>query len=213
MPSRTTSSSRPRGRRPGPTRTRQEILAAARAVFGERGFAAGTVKEIALRADVDPALVIQFFGSKQDLFVAAMELPFDPAAAVATIVTGRRSEIGARMVETFLRLWDDAEVGPRMLVLVRSAATHEAAAARLRELVETSILGAVAQELGVADAPLRVQLVAAQLVGLGFARHVLGLEPLASTDAAELRELVGPVIQRYLTGPIAPGHRSRAAAS
>jgi AcrR family transcriptional regulator len=201
-PARKTGGSRPRGRRPGPSRTREEILTSARAVFGERGFAGATVKEIAVRANVDPALIIQFFGSKQRLFAAALELPFDPAAAVAAVLTGPRNRIGARMVETFLRLWDDPEVGPRMLVLVRSAATHEAAAARLRDLVETSILGAVAKELGLPDAALRVQLVGSQLVGLGFARHVLGLQPLASTDPAELRELIGPVIQRYLTGRI-----------
>jgi AcrR family transcriptional regulator len=199
------TTSRPRGRRPGPSRTREDILAAARAAFAEDGFAGGTVRAIARRAGVDPALVIQFFGSKDELFAAAMELPFAGADVVARVLDGPRDQLGARMVTAFLDLWDDPQVGPRMLGLLRSAATHEAAARRLRELVEGQILGPVAASLDVPDAPLRAELVGSQLVGLGFARYVLGLEPLRSADRETLVRLLAPTVQQHL----APRQRLR----
>jgi AcrR family transcriptional regulator len=197
----TAGTSRPRGRRPGRSTTRDDVLAAAREAFSELGFEKATIRDIAARAGVDPALVMQFFASKHGLFVAAMELPFDPAAVVAAVLDGPESDLGVRMVATFLRMWDDPDSGPRMVGLLRAAATQEAAAARLRELIEDQILGPVADRLAGADARLRVQLVGSQLVGLGFARYVLRLEPLASAPADELCRRIGPTVQRYVSGP------------
>ena len=191
---------RPRGRRPGPTSTRDDVLAAARAVFADHGYDGATIRAIAARADVDPALIIQFFASKDGLFAAAMELPFDAAAAVDTILSGPRSRTGERIVSTFLRLWDDPEIGPQMLGLVRSASTHAAAAARLRELIDHRLLSPIAESLAADDAHLRAQLVGAHLVGLGFARYVVQLRPLTSAPAEELVRYIGPAVQRYLTG-------------
>jgi AcrR family transcriptional regulator len=202
---------RPRGRRPGPNSTREDILRAARAAFSEQGYDGGTVRDIARRAAVDPALVMHFFGSKDELFASAMELPFDSEQLVATLLDGPREELGSRMVAAFLRLWEDPEIGPRMLGLVRSAATHELAAQRLRDLVDAQILGPVAATLDAPDARLRAELVGAQLVGLGFARYILGIEPLASADAQTLRRLLAPAVQQHLTAApaVAAGERER----
>jgi AcrR family transcriptional regulator len=191
---------RPRGRRPGTGSAREDVLRAARSAFAELGFNAATVRGIAARASVDPALVLQFFGSKEQLFAAAMELPFDSDQVVARILDGPRAQIGSRMLATFLEMWDSPEAGPRMVALIRSASTHERAADRLREIVVAEILEPVAAALDAPDARLRAALAGSQLVGLGFTRYVLGLEPLASASPAELDRQIAPAIQRYLTG-------------
>jgi AcrR family transcriptional regulator len=144
--------------------------------------------------------VLQFFGSKEQLFAAAMELPFDSDQVVARILDGPRAQIGSRMLATFLEMWDSPEAGPRMVALIRSASTHERAADRLREIVVAEILEPVAAALDAPDARLRAALAGSQLVGLGFTRYVLGLEPLASAPPAELDRQIAPAIQRYLTG-------------
>ncbi len=73
--------SRPaRGRRPGnPAITRQSILEAARATFARAGYERATIRAIASAAAVDPALVHHYFGTKEELFVAAHEIPISPA--------------------------------------------------------------------------------------------------------------------------------------
>jgi AcrR family transcriptional regulator len=193
----TADAPRRRGRRPGQSTTREEVLTAARAAFAEQGYEAATIREIARRAAVDPSLVVQYFASKERLFAAAMDLPFDPAAAVSAIVDGPPSAAGTRMVTTFLRLWDHPETGPRMLALLRSAATHPAAADRLRDLIDGQLLGPVAERLAAPQARLRAHLIGSQLVGLGFARYILRLEPLASASLEEICQLVAPAVQHY----------------
>lgn len=191
---------RPRGRRPGPSRTREEILAAARSAFAEAGFKATTIRQVAARAKVDPALVMQQFGSKQGLFDAAMELPFDAPAMVARVTDGPRTKIGERLVTEFLALWDDPEIGPQMVGLLRSATSDREAAELMRRVIGGRLMAPVARAAGLDEADLRAQLVWSQMVGLGMARYVLRLEPLAAAPASEVVAWLAPTVQRYLTG-------------
>ena len=85
------------GRRPGPSRTRQAILEVAREEFARRGLDATTVRQIAGRAGVDPAMIAHHFGSKQQLFLAALQVPFDPAVEIAQVLAGPRDELAARL--------------------------------------------------------------------------------------------------------------------
>ena len=50
-----------------------------------------------------------------------------------------------------------------------------------------------------ADAELRVELVASHLAGLAFARYQLKIEPIASAAIDDLVAWLGPTVQRYLT--------------
>jgi hypothetical protein len=59
----------------------------------------------------------------------------------------------------------------------------------------------VAAEFGVADAELRVELVASHLAGLAFARYQLRIEPIASATIDDLVTWLGPTVQRYLADP------------
>jgi AcrR family transcriptional regulator len=185
------------GRRPGATNTRDEILDAARACFAERGLASTSVRAVAQRAGVDPALVHHYFGTKEQVFVAAMELPFAPAELVPKILDGPADRLGERLVRTFLGVWADPDFRAPMLGMLRSAMTGEQGAAMLREFVGSALLGRIAAAAGPAD-PLRLQAAAAQMVGVVILRHVVRIEPMASASEDDLVALVAPSVQRYL---------------
>jgi AcrR family transcriptional regulator len=201
MPERT---GRRPGRRPGANQTRQAILSAARAEFAEHGFGGATVRAIARSADVDPALVLHFFGSKRVLFTAATSWPFETSEALERIVTGPRSRLGHRMVAFMLSVWEDPERREPMLGMLRAATTDPQAAELVKDSFMTLVLGPVGETLDKPDAELRMTFCSSQLIGLGIARYILHMEPLASLDAEQTVEIVGPSLQRYMTGKLGP---------
>jgi len=203
------------GRRPGESRTREAILDAARKRFGDHGYDGATIRGIAGDAGVDPALVHHFYGTKERLFAAAMRLPVVPSEIITFVLGAERerlgeefgSRIGELLTGTMLRAWDVADIRTAFLGLLRSAATSEQGVAMLREFVTSTIVASLTQVAGLGDdaeGRFRATLVASQVIGLGFARYVLGLEPLASASTEDLVAAIGPTMQRYLTGDIAP---------
>jgi AcrR family transcriptional regulator len=195
-------STRRSGRRPGDTGTRDAILAAAKESFAASGYDATTIRGVGRAAGVDPALVHHFFGTKQDLFVAAMELPVDPAKIVPALLAEGIDGLGERLVRMFLLIWDGIPGQSPMLALLRSATSNEQAAAMLREFLSHAMLGPVARAAGRDRPELRASLVGSQAMGLAFARYVVRLEPLATADADTIVSAIGPTIQRYLTGEL-----------
>jgi AcrR family transcriptional regulator len=191
-----------RGRRPGASRTREAILAAARRQFAERGYERTSLRTIAAEAKVDAALIAHFFGSKQRLFVSVVEPPFDPEEVVPGVIAGPRSRTGERLARVIVTLLEDPEARGRAVGLVRAAATEPAAARMVRDLLTRRILTPVARSLGVGDALLRANLVGSQVVGLVMARYVVRVEPLASLPPERLVSAIAPTLQRYLTGPL-----------
>ncbi|RIV38348.1 TetR/AcrR family transcriptional regulator [Micromonospora radicis] len=193
------------GRRPGNPATRDAILDAARAAFAQRGFDASTIRAIAASAGVDPALVHHYFGNKDQLFLAAMQAPVDPRELLPKVLAGDRDGLGERLVRMFLTVWD-SPAGTAGVALLRSAVSNEWTARLLREFLATQVLRRVLDHLDVdpAELPLRGSLVATQLIGLAMMRHVVRLEPVASATPESLVALVGPTVQRYLTGDL-PG--------
>lgn len=187
------------GRRPGQTETREHILAAARSQFGSKGYDGATIRGIAAEAGVNPALVHHFFGTKNEVFVAALQLPVNPDVLVETILGGDRSEVGERILRLFLLLWETE--GPRQSFfgLLRSVSTNEQAASMLRQFMERAVLAQVAAALDVPK--LRLTGMASQVMGVALARYVVRVEPLASASHDEVVALVGPVIQHYVDGP------------
>ena len=190
------------GRRPGDSGTRAAILEAARDSFAERGFDRTTIRGVAAEAGVDPALVHHYFGAKDDLFAAAMELPFNPAEVLPEVLSGGVDGLGERMVRLFFSVWD-SEAGRRPLqALLRAATSDERAAETIRQFFQHAVIARVAQSLGSPDAELRASLVGSQIAGLAMARYILRLEPIASTDPETVVAAVAPTLQRYLTGDI-----------
>jgi AcrR family transcriptional regulator len=191
------------GRRPGVSGTREAILDAARRAFAEQGYQQATIRGVAELAGVDPALVHHYFGTKQDLFVAAVQLPINPVPQLMAVLGEDPDRTGERIVEVFLSVWDHAADRSPLLALIRSAVGDERAAAMLREFITEEVLGQLAHRLGSPDARLRATLVGSQLIGLAMARYIIRVEPLASAPAADLAAAVGPTLQRYLTGDVA----------
>ncbi|MCW2864019.1 MAG: TetR family transcriptional regulator [Actinoallomurus sp.] len=191
-----TAPARRPGRRPGRSSSRDDILAAARVLFGERGYDKASIRAIAAAAGVDPALVHHFFGAKEELFAAAMEFPVDPETILPLILAGPRAEIGERLVRTFLRFWSDPRLRPQFVGIIRSATTSETGATLLRDFITSQLFARVAAVLEVPG--LNLNAAAAQLVGVVMFRYVLEMEPMASASDDELVALLAPTIQRYL---------------
>jgi AcrR family transcriptional regulator len=195
---------RPTGRRPGNPGTREAVLAAARAAFAERGFDGATIRGIATAAGVDPALVHHYFGSKDKLFLAAVQAPADPGALLPEVLTAPPDELGTSIVRLLLKVWE-GPARPAGLALVRSAVSNEWTAKLLREFLVSQVLRRVMAtlDLSPAEREARGALVASQLIGVVMARYVLQVEPLASASPESLVAAIGPNVQRYLTGDIA----------
>jgi AcrR family transcriptional regulator len=170
------------GRRPGNQDTRRSILDAAREVFADKGFDGASIRAIAGEAKVDPALVHHYFGTKDKLFLASMNMP---------------------LVRLVLSVWD-SPAGTAAVALFRSAMSNEWTARLLREFVVTQVLRRAIRELGLPgeEAGLRSALVASQIAGLAVTRYVLKIEPVASADPETLVRAIGPNVQRYLTGEL-----------
>lgn len=187
------------GRRPGTSTSSAEILEAARVLFAERGFRATTVRAVAAAAGVNPALVHHHFGSKDGLFVAAMDLPVNPADLIVDAVSsGPRDELGERLARVFVRLWSDPVTGPRVLATLRTVTATEEGAGMVRTFAEGFMLERVSAALGIP--PLRVAGAMTQLIGLALGTVVLRIGPLAEASEDELVELIAPSVQRYLDG-------------
>ena len=190
-----------RGRRPGAPDTRAEVLTAARASFAEKGFRGTTIRAVASAAGVDPALVHHYFGTKDDLFVAALQIPVDPREVLAPVVAAGPDGAGERLLRTFLGVWDDPEIQPGLLAMVRSLVADDTGGL-VRDAFIPVVVGPVLAGL-VADRPeVRIPLVASQVVGLIVARYVIALPPMAEMPAEDVVARVGPVLQHYLTGEL-----------
>jgi AcrR family transcriptional regulator len=202
------------GRRTGDSGTREAILQAAREQFADRGYDGATIRVIAAAAGVDPALVHHFYGTKERLFAAAMQLPFVPSEAITVALANRPADQppGAHLVRTALTLWDSPGVREAFVGILRSAVTSDQAAAMLREFVSQAILAPVANLASRTDpeqTPFRTSLVGSHMLGLALARYILQLPPIATADADALAAAIGPTIDRYLTGDIGAGPHGR----
>jgi AcrR family transcriptional regulator len=195
------STERSRGRRPGGPDTRGQILEAARTAFAEKGFGRTTIRSVAAGAGVDPALVHHYFGSKDDLFLAALRIPADPRELVPQVFAGGLDGAGLRLVRLVLSVWDDPETRMPLVALLRSSFAQEGPENLLEAGLMRLVLAPLREVLPAAEADRRAQLVATQMLGLIVARYVLCLEPLASMAVEELVAWVAPNVQRFLDGP------------
>lgn len=186
------------GRRAGAQDTRAAILAAARAAFAARGYTATSIRQVAAAAEVDPALVLHYFGSKRGLFGASTGLG-DISEVFEELFAGPLDALGERLVRFYVRLVD-APSSP-VLALLRSAASDEEAARVVREFITDEVVERLAERLDVPDARLRGTLVGSQVVGLAMLRRVVRLEPIASADEETVVAWLAPTIARYLTAP------------
>lgn len=199
-----TGTTRRRGRptRAEATDTRDHILTVAREEFSERGYEKTSVRGIAKTAGVDAALVHHYFGTKEQVFEAAVEVAFAPALYEhTTLADGPLDSIGERLTRFIFGIWENPTTRTPLLAILRSAVNNESAAAVFRRLVAAQLLRRVAARVELPDAELRAELAAAQLVGCAMLRYVIKVEPLASADLERIVTRVAPVVQGHLTAP------------
>jgi AcrR family transcriptional regulator len=190
-----------RGRRAGSSNTRDAILAAAKKSFATDGFAATTIRKIAKDAGVDPALVMQFYGSKDVLFAASLAVSADALNSMADAFEGPVEGLGKRVTRAFLSLWEQKSGdGEALMAMQRAAMSSEVAASQLRDFVQYRLIEVVSPKIhGHADAPLRAGLASAMLVGVIVARNMVRIPVIADEGQEAVIELVGSAIQTILT--------------
>jgi AcrR family transcriptional regulator len=193
--------SRGRGRPPGRTETRADILAVARRRFLADGYDGVTMRAIAEEAGVDAALISYHFGSKRGLFGASLRLPANPPEILAGALAGPLPELPERLLRAVLGAWDDPERGAALRAFAGAALADPDVARLFREMAEREMIGRIADRLGRADASRRAAVAASQVAGLIFVRYVVQLEPLASMPADELVQRVAPALRVALAGP------------
>lgn len=193
--------SRGPGRRPGSPDTRAVILDAARGLFAQRGVKGTTIRAVAAQAEVDPALVHHYFGTKDDLFMASLQIPVDPRELLAPVVAQGPDGAGERILRTLLSVWDDPELRKPLLSMLRGIGEPEGQVV-LRDGFLEVVIRPIITQLAPDRPELRMPLLASQLVGLILVRYLVEVEPVASLPAEDLVAIHGPMVQRLLTGEL-----------
>ena len=196
-------SSRRRGRRPGESSARADILEAARARFAERGYERTTLRAIAGDAGVDPSLISHYFGSKEGLLREALRPPEDLVELVSsTLASAPHDRVGEEFVATAVSVWDRPAMRPVIAGAFRSAVSRDRALLTVQELIRGTVIAAL-ENSTTADQPRRrAQLVAVHMMGILAARYVFELQEIVAMTPEEVARAVGPSIQRLLFDPI-----------
>jgi len=194
-----------RGRRPlGSPDARRAVLDAARELFAELGFERTTMRAVAARAGVDPALIYHYFGDKDGLLFAALQPPVDAATAFAGLADAA-DRTGEELVRRLVSLWEERpEIREQMAAILRTGLSHDHAGRLLRDILSSFILAALGDVLARDRRELRVALIGSHIGGLMLARYILKVPGAAAASPEDLVQAVGPTVQRYLTGDIGP---------
>lgn len=202
--------------RPGPRGERGElaarILASARARFAMDGFAGTTVRAIARDAGVDPALVHHYFGTKDALLGACIELPTGFLDRIRAAWQSPIESMGRTLVRTTLENWRSEDSEPVLRAVLLIAAHHEPTREQLRKIITGQLMGPAAIGRSESERTTRAGLIASQLLGLGLVRYVWQIEPLASLDESVIIDAVGATVQRYVDGDLGHAQSSSHAA-
>jgi AcrR family transcriptional regulator len=194
---------------PGPRDERgvlaARILAAARGEFADNGWAGTTIRAVARLADVDPALVYHYFGSKEGLLDAATNPPQKFLENVAKVWTTPVDGLGVALITLLLASWADDEIGPTLRAILQTAAHEPSTREKLRRVVAGSLMGV--SELGgdEQDRLIRSGLISSQMMGFALMRYVWRIEPIASMNDGEAIAAIAPNLQRYVNGDLTIG--------
>jgi AcrR family transcriptional regulator len=181
------------GMRRSSEQTKAVILAAAREQFAKSGFERATIRAIAADADIDPSMVMRYFGNKDQLFAAAADFDLE----LPDLSNIDRDRLGAALVEHFMNRWERDEV---LIVLLRASATNPEAAQRMRAMFATQLLPVMAK-INPDQPERRAALIATQTLGLALCRYVLQLPPIVDMSREDAVAWLGPTVQRYLDAP------------
>ena len=191
---------------PGPRDERgvlaARIVAAARDEFAQHGWAGTTIRAVAREADVDPALVYHYFGSKEGLLDAATNPPQKWLENVAKVWTTPIEDLGGALSKLLLASWADDEIGPTLRAILQTAAHEPSTREKLRRVVEGSLMGVSQLGSDERDRLIRSGLVASQMMGFALMRYVWKIEPIASMTDDEAIAAIAPNLQHYVDGDL-----------
>ncbi|GFG97993.1 TetR/AcrR family transcriptional regulator [Mycobacterium timonense] len=191
---------------PGPRDERgvlaARITASARDEFAEHGWAGTTIRAVARSADVDPALVYHYFGSKEGLLDAATNPPQQWLDRVAEVWATPVERLGSALLTLLLASWADDEIGPTLRAILQTAAHEPATRDKLRRVVEGSLMGVSGLGSDERDRLVRSGLVSSQMMGFALMRYVWKIEPVASMTDDEALAAIAPNLQRYVNGDL-----------
>ena len=194
---------------PGPRDERgvlsARILAAARDEFAQHGWAGSTMRAVARAADVDPALVYHYFGSKEGLLDAATNPPQKWLESVAKVWTTPVDQLGAALITLLLASWADDEIGPTLRAILQTAAHEPSTREKLRRVVEGSLMGVSGLGTDERERLVRSGLISSQMMGFALMRYVWKIEPIASMSDDEAIAAVSPNLQHYVDGDLTTG--------
>ncbi len=191
----------PRGRRPGDEDTRERILDSARRLFAQRGFERASMRVIARDAEVDPALIVHYFGSKQGLLEECLQLPLDPRVVLSAAAQAPPDQRGELLVRALVAAWERPELQQHLLGMLRTGTSHDTARVALQRTLHDAVQPVVAG-LATDDPDRRSALVMSQIAGLAITRYFLQIPEVVALTPDEIVAAVGPTVQRYLTGPL-----------
>jgi len=185
---------------PRSQRSRAAILRAARRHFAAQGYDGATIRAIAAQANIDPAMVMRYYGSKAGLFASASAIDLH----LPDLNGVERARLGEVVVRHFLTLWEGDLADDALIFILRTAVTNKAGAVRLQTIFADQVAQPIAAALNDPGATRRAAMVGTQLLGLALCRYILQLEPIASLTPEALIADLAPTVQRYLTEPLAP---------
>lgn len=189
--------------RGGSAATRKVILEAARARFARDGFTGATIRKIAADAGVDPSLVMQYFGSKDDLFASVMAVGPNTMSRISNAFDGPGDGVGERVTRAFLEVWSgDPEISEPLLALLRAAIGNRRATVHLRELIQKRVIDDLSPLLrDSSDMATRIEIASSMLVGVVLGRQLVEIEALVKEDLDALVAYIAPSIQTLLGPP------------
>ena len=186
------------GRRPGPSQTREQIIRAAREQFAERGYTRTTLRSVAAAAHVHPGLLHHYFGTKQQLYRDALDLPVDPWEVLARLLTGTpRDQLADALTRQFVSTWRDPASGTRLRAMARRTYSDPDATSMARAHLQTVLIPRFASALGIPEANVAAAL--SHLIGLTLLDTLIGVDQLTNLSDDELIALIRPAISRYIT--------------
>src|SRR5262245_47332832 len=177
-------------------RTRAAILKAGQELFAQLGYERTTVRDIAARASIDPAMVMRYFGSKDELFARATA--FD--LRLPDLTKTKASQMGKTLVAHFLEMWDGSLSSGGLTILLRASASKDSAATKMRAIFGGQVMPMLAKVTAPAELPVRAGLVSTHLLGIALCRYVLKVPPVVAMEREQIVRSVGPTLQRYISG-------------
>lgn len=198
-----------RGRPPGRSDTRERLLAAGRRLFLTEGYDRTTLRAVAAEAGVDPAMVNYWFGGKEGLLRAVLEVAITPGQVVDAVRAREPEDLATALLTAAVGLWDRPEVAETFRAMILAATPGGAAERVVREYLGHALAPRLEELIGGRDAAARTAAVAACMAGLLMTRYVLRIDPIASMTGPEAVRALAPSLRAALSPPRSTGRPPR----